>query len=314
MRTLSTIGRQTLTWLALIGCCVLSATQAGAEDYARRRVLYLGIDGCRFDAIGVADTPNLDRLMAEGCYSNTTLILGERYQKNDTISGPGWSSILTGVWADKHGVHDNSFQGKNYEDFPHIFARLKEVRPEAFTASVVDWIPIQTNIVSGADIGTISPPINNDYVPADAEGAKMISKILTEKDPTFVFYYIGQVDETGHKYGFHPTVKEYIEAIERADQHVGEVLAAMESRKTFEDEEWLVLVTSDHGGKGLGHGGGHQEPEILNSFSIVSGAGAKRGKIEEQVYLVDVPYTALEWLAGEPKAEWKLDGKAIGLK
>lgn len=69
-------------------------------------MLYLGIDGARFDALQAATTPTL----AAGIHSDTCLILGDRYRENDTISGPGWSTILTGVWADKHGVNDNSFK------------------------------------------------------------------------------------------------------------------------------------------------------------------------------------------------------------
>ncbi len=83
--------------------------------------------------------------------------------------------------------------------------------------------------------------------------------------------YIGQVDETGHKDGFHPTVPSYIKAIENADACVGIVLDAVKAHKTFAQEDWLVLVTADHGGKGTNHGGGHNVPEIRNSFVIVSG-------------------------------------------
>ena len=104
-----------------------------------------------------------------------------------------------------------------------------------------------------------------------------------------MFFYIGQVDETGHKDGFHPTVPQYIKAIENADNYVGMVLDAVKARKTFDQEDWLVLVTADHGGKGTGHGGGHNVPEIRNSFVIVSGPAAKRGPLDQQTYLVDVP-------------------------
>ena len=31
-------------------------------------------------------------------------------------------------------------------------------------------------------------------------------------------------------------------------------LKAIESRETYETEDWLIVVTSDHGGKGTGHG------------------------------------------------------------
>ncbi|MBX7164953.1 MAG: alkaline phosphatase family protein [Pirellulales bacterium] len=298
---------------SLLICLGALPSFAAAESPARK-VLFIGIDGCRFDALQAADAPNLDRLIAEGAVDPDCQILGERYQKNDTISGPGWSSILCGVWADKHGVHDNSFNGRNYDAFPHFFTRLKEVRPEAFTASVATWVPIQDFIVRDANIGLKFTPPENDYVIADKDAAAAACKILTENDPTVLFYYIGQVDETGHKKGFHPTVKEYTDAIHQADIHVGEVLAALHARPKFAEEQWLILVTSDHGGKGLGHGGGHNDPEIRNSFLIIHGAAAKPGRIEGETYLVDAPVTALGYLGVEAKPEWQLDGRVVGLK
>ena len=75
------------------------------------RVLVIGIDGVRPDALQIADTPAIDELITAGAFTKNTKILGDRYRDNETISGPGWSSFLTGVWADKHGVNDNTFRG-----------------------------------------------------------------------------------------------------------------------------------------------------------------------------------------------------------
>jgi predicted AlkP superfamily pyrophosphatase or phosphodiesterase len=304
-------------FLLLVGAILVVGSSASAVEPAKK-VLYIGIDGTRFDAIEKADTPHLDALMASGVHSPTCLILGERYQKNDTISGPGWSSILTGVWADKHGVHDNSFQGRKYEDFPHFFARLKHVRPEAKTASFVTWKPIAEYITSAADVneqfeenpkGAVA-----DYDRYDTAATAAAEKHLAEANPDAVFLYLGQVDVAGHTHGFHPSVAEYIAAVERADKLVGRAVAAVKSRKTYADEDWLIVVTSDHGGQGKGHGGGHKTPEILNSFLIVSGNAAHRGTFDEQVYLIDAPVTVLSHLGVKPKDEWKLDGRVVGLK
>jgi predicted AlkP superfamily pyrophosphatase or phosphodiesterase len=301
--------------LSFIGLLIASGWLSPSALAAKtRKVLFIGIDGCRFDAVKVAHTPNLDALMADGCFDADCQILGARYQRNDTVSGPGWSSILTGVWADKHGVHNNSFTGMNYVQFPHLFARLKEVHPDAFTASVVTWAPIEEHIVSAANIHLKFDPVEKNYAPADAQAAQAVVKILAEEDPDILFLYIGQVDETGHANGFHPSVKKYVAAIEQADRHVGEVIEAVRARKTFPDEEWLVLVTSDHGGRGTGHGGGHNVPEIRNSFLIVSGPAAKRGALDEDTYLVDAPATALGYLGAEAKPQWQLDGRVVGLK
>jgi predicted AlkP superfamily pyrophosphatase or phosphodiesterase len=302
--------------LLCVLCALLFNLPARAAEPAKK-ILYIGIDGTRFDAIEKAETPNLDALMKDGIHSPTCLVLGDRYRKNDTISGPSWSSILTGVWADKHGVHDNSFTGMSYKEFPHFFARLKEIRPDAKTASFVTWEPIHSKITSAADVSMNYEQKDHgvlDYDRYDNEATAAAVTQLTESNPDALFLYIGQVDVAGHAHGFHPTVPQYIEAIERADKLVGRAVAAVKARKTFGDEDWLVIVTSDHGGKGTGHGGGHNTPEILNSFLILSGPAAQRGTFAEQVYLVDAPVTALAHLGVKAKEEWKLDGKPVGLK
>jgi predicted AlkP superfamily pyrophosphatase or phosphodiesterase len=287
---------------------------AAAEEPApqARRVLLVGIDGCRFDAVRAAATPHLDRLVAAGAVHDRCQILGDRYRENDTISGPGWSSILTGVWADKHGVLDNEFASPRYERFPHFFRRLKEAQPQACTISLADWKPIAEQIVSAADV-SLAPGDGKDYVAADAQTAAEAARLLAERDPLAMFVYFGQVDETGHQHGFHPSVPEYRQAIERVDGHLGEVLSAIAARPNPAAEEWLVLVTSDHGGKGTGHSAGHEEPEILNSFLIVSGPSAA-GQFDGPACLVDVVPTALAFLRVEIHPAWELDGRPVGLR
>lgn len=285
-----------------------------AEEVKVKKVLYIGIDGCRFDSIEKAETPNLDALMKDGIKSDHCLILGERYKKNDTVSGPGWSTIYCGVWADKHNVQDNNFKEPNYKDYPHFFQRVKAAQPKARCVSYSTWRPIQTKIVSSADVNECWEDIFRTWDKYDIKCTAAVVKELQEQDPTVVVFYIGNVDETGHKHGFHPSVPHYIAAIEQADKQVGEAIAAVKARKTYEQEEWLVVVTSDHGGKGTNHGGGHNAPEILNSFLIVSGDAAQRGDFKDQVYLVDAVPTILTFLGIKLDEAWKLDGHAVGLK
>lgn len=307
-----------MSTLRILLACVIGlaalATRSGGEEPSPKRALLIGIDGLRFDALQASKTPHLDGLIDGGCYANNCLILGPRYRKSDTISGPGWSSILTGVWADKHGVHDNKFEGKNYEKFPHFFARLKQQQPDLRTVSLVTWKPIAQHVVSSADVNRAFEDKSKDYARFDALAADEAVNEMAKPDLTCMFFYVGQVDETGHKHGFHPSVVPYREAIERVDRHVGQVLTAMRARATYPQEDWLVAVTSDHGGKGTGHGGGQEIPEILNSLLIVSGNAAAGGAIAEQTYIVDAPVTVLVHLGVDLQPEWQLDGRAVGLK
>ena len=290
-------------------------TLLGAQDAPSSRVLVIGIDGLRPDALRTARTENLDSLVDQGCISETTQILGKRYRDSDTVSGPGWSSFLTGVWADKHGVNDNRFGGKNYTRYPHFFALLKQQFPAARTGSFVDWEPIDTHIVSHADVRKVFPAGGvESYVEMDAKIVNAASEFLVGDDPHATMVYFGAVDETGHRHGFHPSVNEYITAIETVDQHVGRLLKAVRGRPRYAEENWLVLVSTDHGGRGTGHSGGHDVAEILTTFLIVSGDSAKRGQIESATYVVDLPVTALVHLGVDVEPRWKLDGRAVGLQ
>jgi predicted AlkP superfamily pyrophosphatase or phosphodiesterase len=300
-------------FLAAASLAAPCAAADALSDAKTKKVLIVGIDGCRFDAVRVANAPNLDSLAEAGAVSDRTLILGRRFQGSDTISGPGWSSILTGVWADKHGVLDNKFPDPHFDKFPHFFRRIKDASPELQTASLVDWEPIQKYIVGAADVARAFPE-GVGYLSGDEQVEREAARLLSQADPAVLFVYFGQVDEAGHQHGFHPEVEPYRRAIERVDAHLGRVLAALRGRKSFDREDWLVLVTSDHGGKGLKHGGGHAEPEVLNSFLIVSGPAAASGKIEGPTYLVDVVPTIFAHLGVRTDADWGLDGRAVGLR
>lgn len=292
----------------------MCATLGQAEDVPNRRVLWIGLDGCRPDALQKATTPNLDSLKDAGAWSYSTQIQGDRYQRSDTSSGPGWSSFLTGVWADKHGVNDNSFDGRAYEEFPHVFRRIKDRWPSAVTASFVDWEPIDKFIVESCDHKVCYPAHGADqYAQNDVLLAREAAEYLRQRNPHAMMVYFGAIDETGHSSGFHPDNPEYVAAIQTVDERVGEVLTALRSRPKFNEENWLIVVSTDHGGKDKGHGGGQEVPEILTTFVIVSGDGVQPGKITTPTYLVDVPVTGLIHLGLDIAPEWKLDGKPVGL-
>ena len=90
--------------------------------------LVVGVDGLGPYGIDAAATPFIDSL-ADGSWGGLgyrgaiTLqayaggVVGTPTQQV-TMSGPGWSSILTGVWNDQHGVTDNTFAGSHYAQWP----------------------------------------------------------------------------------------------------------------------------------------------------------------------------------------------------
>jgi predicted AlkP superfamily pyrophosphatase or phosphodiesterase len=292
------------------------AAAAPAAERPANRVLFIGIDGCRTDALLAGKVPHLRSLIAAGAMSQATNILGPRDDKADTVSGPGWSNLLTGVWADKHGVLDNKFRVMHYEEFPHFFRHVKDIFPAAKTASYCTWPPIHDYIIDAADESLVF--LDDDksahYRQADEKCTAKVVDVLAHGDPDVLFFYLGAVDETGHQKGFHPSVPEYMDALETADAQVGRALAALHARPRYDQEHWLMLVGTDHGGRGKDHGGGRSVPEINTVWLIVSGPDAAIGSIEGPTQQVDLAATALTHLGVPLKPEWKLDGRPVALK
>ena len=132
-----------------------------------KKVLFIGLDGCRSDALDLATTPNIDALIENGLYFNDALC---SMNGQPTVSGPGWSSMITGVWFDKHGVTDNTFNGSNFSGFSQFNVILEESGQEFHTASFIMWAPIHTEIFGGTmDYNELHSSFDGSVAQAAAE-------------------------------------------------------------------------------------------------------------------------------------------------
>ena len=99
----------------------------------------------------------------------------------------------------------------------------------------------------------------------------------------------------GHDKNFHPTVKPYLSEIEQVDEQIGRVLHALRSRPTCENEDGLILVTTDHG-ETLDGAHGRNEPAHRTIFYIASGSAAARDRLISTVNLLDQATLRTEFL------------------
>jgi hypothetical protein len=260
-----------------------------SQSQNSKKVLIIGIDGCRPDALSAADTPNIDNLILNGIYSPDAL--------NDdiTLSGPGWSGILCGVRSDKHGVINNDFSNNNYQNYPSFFKYIKDFDPNLHTVSFCHWGPINDYIL-------------NEYIDfklnlgSDQEVFTIANNYINLNDPDIIFLHFDEVDYAGHNYGYSPNVSEYVSVIENIDKHVGDLMEAVNNRSLTKDEDWLILVTTDHGGINNSHGGNTLDE--TNTFVIASNASLTPKLIlKDSVMIIDTSYNCLGELT-----ELKFDG------
>ncbi|RSS40864.1 nucleotide pyrophosphatase [Streptomyces sp. WAC07061] len=281
-----------------------AATPAAAQANTDK-VLVIGLDGVVLDRVKAANAPHLGGLMAEGLTARSTLYANPMAA---TSSGPGWSTIATGVWPDKHGVKDNSFTGKNYAAHPDFLTRAENAKPSLNTYAAADWEPITSTDQNGPIFSAkvdkrLSLKGDRDgYGNEDPKTAAAASAELRDGNPDAAFVYLGQVDSAGHSYG--AASQQYLDAIGRVDTLVGQLLTAVKNRPTYAQENWKILVTTDHGHTdGGGHGGSTIQER--GTFVIAKGAGIPAGSVREDVRLVDVAATALAQLGVSTAA---LDG------
>lgn len=295
-------------WAILASALLPAAFPVAAQS--TKKVLLIGIDGVRPDVMADVATPVLDSLAASGAWSmraRTTI---------PTISGPAWSSMLIGVWPDKHKVFNNNFGGNRYAEYPDFLTRIESVRPELETFVAADWLPLVSDDSGGPLFGdavdTVVALDGYELGWAEADGAVTAAAVdaLATGDPDALFVYLGNPDETSHETG--SIGVEYRTAIEEADRRVGQVLDAMRGRAAYADEDWLVLVSTDHGRRLNGGHGGRSEAE-LTIFYIASGPSVVPGEIEATPQIVDVAVTALAHLGIPADPSWNLDGRVVGI-
>ncbi|MGZ9931127.1 alkaline phosphatase family protein [Streptomyces sp. NC-S4] len=276
---------------ALIAVTVAVTPAAAAAN--TDKVLVIGIDGAVLDRVKAANAPHLNGLMAQGLTARSTLYASPMAA---TSSGPGWSTIATGVWPDKHGVKDNSFTGKNYAAHPDFLTRIENARPALNTYAAADWEPITSTDQNGPIFSAkvdkrLSLKGDRDgYRSEDPKVAAAAAAELQGQNPDAAFVYLGEIDAAGHSYG--AASQQYLDTIARVDTLVGQLLTAVKNRPTYAQENWKILVTTDHGHTDSGGHGGSTIQE-RGTFVIAKGAGIPAGSVRSDVRLADVAATAL---------------------
>ena len=285
--------------LALLLPLLLITPAAVAAPARTPKVLVIGLDGARYDKLLAADTPNIHALLSRG-YGARSALYGNGMAQ--TSSGPGWSTILTGVWPDRHKVKDNTFNGNVLTSYPSWVERAEKANPALSTYAAVDWKPISDRILrTGQDRKFVLDGDAVGYTGSDEKITVDAEQHLRSNAADASFVYLGQIDIAGHDHGADSA--QYGAAMRTNDAQIGRLVKAIESRPTYASEDWLIMMTTDHGHTaGGGHGG--DSPEERMTFVISTGSA--RPAVAPK--LVDVAATALKHL----NVSASLDGYAIG--
>ncbi len=124
---------------------------------------------------------------------------------------------------------------------------------------------------------------------------------LRDGNPDAVFVHLDNIDHAGHSYG--AASQQYLDAIHTADAQLGQIVAALKARPTYSAEDWLIMVTADHGHTDPGGHGGSTLQE-RQTFLIANGPTLAAGSVRYDVKMPDVAVSALAHLGVAIDPAW----------
>lgn len=252
-----------------------------------KKTVFIIVDGIPTDIIHKASTPNLDRIKKEGVFLEA-YVGGERggYSQTPTISSNGYASTLTGTWANKNNVWNNGIEDPNY-NYPTVFRLYKDAYPNGKIAVYSTWLDNRTKLIGenhaatrnlkmdyafdGLEIDTLNYPHDKHsyYIKRiDAEVAIEAAKSIYKNGPDLSWVYLQFTDDESHYFGESP---EFYNSITYEDALVGLIYDAVKQREEEFSENWLFIVTTDHGRTPLtakGHGG--QSDRERNTWLVMN--------------------------------------------
>ena len=245
-------------------------------------IFLIGFDGWGSYCMDSVEMPATRALMEQGCYTlkKRTVL--------PSVSAPNWASMFMGATTELTGWTNNgeraplepAYVNENGV-FPTIFSLIREQMPEAKTACIFEWGGIRP-LVDEKAIDHCVQLKPEDIAAASAEHIKKVK-------PDFMAIIYDDPDHVGHSKG-HDTV-EYYARMEELDSCLEEIIAAIKEAGIYDDS--IIIVTSDHGGIGYGHGG--QSMMEMETPFIIAGKNIKQGgEFSEVMLQQDTAHTLAE--------------------
>ena len=248
-----------LAWLTLT---VLNNT-VQAQPRPGSKAVFVIVDGIPADVVERVPTPTIDAIAAVGGYGRATVggPIGEPGE-TPTISAPGYMSLITGTWANKHNVYKNYGISPDYR-YWNLFRLVRSEKPELQLAIFSTWtdnrkILLGEGLAEGGnwrfdmavdgletdEVRFPRRPLDAHIADIDNAVSREAARLIASEGPDLSWVYLQYTDDVAHKYG---ESAEFERAVVQMDKFVNAIWLGVLARQEAHDEDWLVIVTTDHG-------------------------------------------------------------------
>ncbi|MBR1926722.1 MAG: alkaline phosphatase family protein [Bacteroidales bacterium] len=307
-----------LSSILFLACCLAMSSR-------ERKAVIIIVDGIPRDVVERLHVPVIFDIASHGAFG-ASHVGGEvgMYNQTPTISAVGYNSMLTGVWVNKHNVYGNSNLSPNY-NYWSLFRIAKEQGKPLRTGIFSSWTDNRTVLLGegkpetgdlkidyvrdGYDLDKVNYPDKEkdlnvfDY---DERVSREAEKCIREDAPDLSWVYLWYTDDASHMYGNGSYFDEYIL---KAGEQIDRVWQAVQYRQKRFGEDWMVIVTTDHGRTVNGRGHGGQSPRERATWIATNQKVNRRFK-DGDASMVDINPTVCEFLGMEvpDQVAWERDG------
>jgi len=225
-----------------------------------RKVLMISIDGLVGSELKKELPANIQALLANSKYTF------DAFADENTSDPASWTTMMTGVNSARHHIESESYIPEPDPSnshaptpyFPSVFYRIFEQNPGMNTVTVTQSSGLANILLMDAT--------TSDLVSGDDQAKNRAVEVLEKTNPDFLLVQFQSVLEAGKASSFSMESADYKAALQTVDEYIGEIRNAMEQRPKFKREEWLLILTSNHGGAGNSYGGSSAGER--NTFAI----------------------------------------------
>lgn len=253
--------RRSIPQTALYGIILDHFTQAKGKT---PKCLIIGFDGARADALAhiLPVESGIQALLEGGGKACRMYAGGNRGSRQLTDTAPGWAAMLTGAWAKGpggNGVTSNDL--RKPAGTPNlVMTELLERGTAKKSTFIVSWKGHFANDAATYHYDILharEKNLNAEWITREGD-ARVIRHTLDEiravHGADIVMAILEHCDSAGHGSGYGNRNPKYVEAFRASDRAALDMIRAVEARPGYDSEDWLILITSDHGGIGTSHG------------------------------------------------------------
>lgn len=247
----------------------------GMKQTVKRYVLWVNIDGASGSLVKQevenGTMPTLKSMLSNSKYmwsgiaDDHSIDNGKKPQGRTEEDPVTWTSMLTGVNSNLHRVNSYSYTPEFDVDnnkasyFPNIVQYLSQKDPSAQMSCVSPWEHLNKYLSGMHSIVTTS---------GDDETLSTLVKQLTDNNYRLTITSFRGVQDAGKAGGFTLSNADYVNSLKKVDESLKQLLATINARPNLYYEDWMVCVTSDHGGTADGEygSGSDSERDIFGVF------------------------------------------------